>query len=130
MFGENVYICRYIFSTEGHLLPATPEIALVQEHCSYFGAYCNTGNIRNESQASDVPSNSQETYDGSLLYGRVRTGIPSDSSLSDSTSISGLIKVRIAYQAFLFLNLLCMSYWILVCTRSAVFSFLMCLWLL
>lgn len=129
MFGENVYICRYIFSTEGHLLPATPEIALVQEHCSYFGAYCNTGSIRNESQASDVPSNSQETYDGSL-YGRVRTGIPSDSSLSDSTSISGLIKVRIAYQAFLFLNLLCMSYWILVRARSAVFSFLVCLWLL
>jgi mannosidase alpha-like ER degradation enhancer 2 len=32
---------RYIFSTEGHLLPITPEIALVDEHCSYFGAFCN-----------------------------------------------------------------------------------------
>ncbi|KAJ1285637.1 hypothetical protein BS78_03G293300 [Paspalum vaginatum] len=32
---------RYIFSTEGHLLPVTPEIALVDEHCSYFGAFCN-----------------------------------------------------------------------------------------
>ncbi|TVU34929.1 hypothetical protein EJB05_16787 [Eragrostis curvula] len=32
---------KYIFSTEGHLLPVTPEIALVNEHCSYFGAFCN-----------------------------------------------------------------------------------------
>lgn len=32
---------KYIFSTEGHLLPVTPEIALEDEHCSYFGAFCN-----------------------------------------------------------------------------------------
>ncbi|CAO2182733.1 unnamed protein product [Urochloa humidicola] len=32
---------KYIFSTEGHLLPVTPEIALIDEHCSYFGAFCN-----------------------------------------------------------------------------------------
>jgi mannosidase alpha-like ER degradation enhancer 2 len=32
---------KYIFSTEGHLLPVTREIALVDEHCSYFGAFCN-----------------------------------------------------------------------------------------
>jgi mannosidase alpha-like ER degradation enhancer 2 len=25
------------------LLPVTPEIALVDEHCSYFGAFCNGG---------------------------------------------------------------------------------------
>jgi ER degradation enhancer, mannosidase alpha-like 2 len=35
--------CRYIFSTEGHLLPVTPEIALVDEHCLNFGAFCNSG---------------------------------------------------------------------------------------
>ncbi|RCV27595.1 hypothetical protein SETIT_5G336600v2 [Setaria italica] len=34
---------KYIFSTEGHLLPVTPEIVLVDEHCSYFGAFCNGG---------------------------------------------------------------------------------------
>ncbi|EMS51403.1 putative alpha-mannosidase I MNS4 [Triticum urartu] len=28
---------KYIFSTEGHLLPATPEITLVDEHCLHFG---------------------------------------------------------------------------------------------
>ncbi|XP_039849285.1 alpha-mannosidase I MNS4-like isoform X3 [Panicum virgatum] len=32
---------KYIFSTEGHLLPVTPEIALADEHCSYLGAFCN-----------------------------------------------------------------------------------------
>lgn len=31
---------RYIFSTEGHFLPASPEISVVSEHCSYFGAFC------------------------------------------------------------------------------------------
>ncbi|XP_031488090.1 alpha-mannosidase I MNS4 isoform X2 [Nymphaea colorata] len=31
---------QYVFSTEGHLLPLSPEISLVQEHCTYFGAYC------------------------------------------------------------------------------------------
>ncbi|XP_034199560.1 alpha-mannosidase I MNS4 isoform X2 [Prunus dulcis] len=82
---------KYIFSTEGHLLPATPEISLVREHCSYFGAYCHTGNMQNESCASDVASNPQETNDGSL-YGRVRTRFPSGSTFSDSTPISGLIK--------------------------------------
>lgn len=25
------------------MLPVTPEIALVDEHCSYFGAFCNGG---------------------------------------------------------------------------------------
>jgi mannosidase alpha-like ER degradation enhancer 2 len=35
------WLGRYIFSTEGHLLPVTREIALVDEHCSYFGAFCN-----------------------------------------------------------------------------------------
>uniref|UniRef100_A0A0D9V6C2 alpha-1,2-Mannosidase n=1 Tax=Leersia perrieri TaxID=77586 RepID=A0A0D9V6C2_9ORYZ len=32
---------KYIFSTEGHLLPATPQIALLEEHCLYAGAFCN-----------------------------------------------------------------------------------------
>ncbi|KAF2595959.1 hypothetical protein F2Q68_00010632 [Brassica cretica] len=31
---------KYIFSTEGHLLPLTPQISLAREHCSYFGGYC------------------------------------------------------------------------------------------
>ncbi|PHU14259.1 putative alpha-mannosidase I MNS4 [Capsicum chinense] len=36
---------KYIFSTEGHLLPATPQISLVREHCSYFGAYCGNSSL-------------------------------------------------------------------------------------
>ncbi|KMZ61126.1 mannosyl-oligosaccharide 1,2-alpha-mannosidase, family GH47 [Zostera marina] len=31
---------RYVFSTEGHFLPATPEISLAGEYCSYYGAFC------------------------------------------------------------------------------------------
>lgn len=49
---------KYIFSTEGHLLPATPEIALVDEHCSYFGAFCNGSTDRGYSK-SDSSSKHQ-----------------------------------------------------------------------
>ncbi|XP_004289466.1 PREDICTED: probable alpha-mannosidase I MNS4 [Fragaria vesca subsp. vesca] len=76
---------KYIFSTEGHLLPATPEISLVQEHCSYFGAYCNTSNIRQD--VLDVATNPRDN-----LYGRVGTALPSNSRYSDSTPVSGFIK--------------------------------------
>lgn len=31
----------YIFSTEGHIFPMTPEISLVGEHCTYLGSFCN-----------------------------------------------------------------------------------------
>eukprot|EP00250_Pteridium_aquilinum_P019965 c24647_g1_i3 orf=210-1592(+) len=31
----------YIFSTEGHYFPVTPEISLLGEHCTYLGSYCN-----------------------------------------------------------------------------------------
>ncbi|KAI3814312.1 hypothetical protein L1987_19063 [Smallanthus sonchifolius] len=37
---------KYIFSTEGHLLPMTPRISLAHEHCLYFGAYCKNSNFR------------------------------------------------------------------------------------
>ncbi|KAL8484785.1 hypothetical protein ACS0TY_027182 [Phlomoides rotata] len=34
--------CNYIFSTEGHLLPATPQISLASENYSYLGADCRS----------------------------------------------------------------------------------------
>ncbi|XP_073152068.1 alpha-mannosidase I MNS4 [Henckelia pumila] len=51
---------KYIFSTEGHLLPATPQISLVNEHCSYFGAYCRSGNLRQETYPSDISKDSRD----------------------------------------------------------------------
>ncbi|GAV69591.1 Glyco_hydro_47 domain-containing protein [Cephalotus follicularis] len=83
---------KYIFSTEGHLLPATPQISLVREHCTYFGAYCKSGDFKVEYHASVVSVDPQET-NGSRFYGNwVRTGLPSESSFLESTPISGLIK--------------------------------------
>ncbi|XP_031272437.1 alpha-mannosidase I MNS4 isoform X2 [Pistacia vera] len=80
---------KYIFSTEGHLLPATPQISLATEHCSYFGAYCNTGDSKQKTESSDVSRDHQET-NGSRLYDEWdHSGFPSDSSL---TPVSGLIK--------------------------------------
>ncbi|KAK9140285.1 hypothetical protein Scep_009966 [Stephania cephalantha] len=49
---------KYIFSTEGHLLPATPQISLVQEHCSYFGAFCKSG--RRHGSIASVSNDPQE----------------------------------------------------------------------
>lgn len=82
---------KYIFSTEGHLLPATPQISLKREHCSYFGAYCKDGDSKQGSETSGVSVDPQET-NGSRFYGSwVHTGFPSDSFL-ESTPIPGLIK--------------------------------------
>lgn len=82
---------KYIFSTEGHLLPATPQISLKREHCSYFGAYCKDSDSKQGSETSGVSADPQET-NGSKFYGSwVHTGFPSDSFL-ESTSLPGLIK--------------------------------------
>ncbi|KAK9182717.1 hypothetical protein WN944_025863 [Citrus x changshan-huyou] len=80
---------KYIFSTEGHLLPATPQISLKREHCSYFGAYCTDSDSKQGSETSGVSADPQET-NGSKFYG-IYTGFPSDSFL-ESTSVPGLIK--------------------------------------
>uniref|UniRef100_A0A0E0C8D2 alpha-1,2-Mannosidase n=1 Tax=Oryza meridionalis TaxID=40149 RepID=A0A0E0C8D2_9ORYZ len=79
---------KYIFSTEGHLLPATPQIALLDEHCLYAGAFCNgtaghgygTGDSYNKHQnANSIPFDDSRT--------------PSDQSLSNILSTTrGYIK--------------------------------------
>ncbi|XP_062222812.1 alpha-mannosidase I MNS4 isoform X2 [Phragmites australis] len=59
---------KYIFSTEGHLFPVTPEIALVDEHCSYFGAFCDgsAGHGYGTSASSTKYQNANYTqFDGS-----------------------------------------------------------------
>ncbi|KAK0607344.1 hypothetical protein LWI29_013574 [Acer saccharum] len=82
---------KYIFSTEGHLLPATPQISLAKEHCSYFEAYCKSGDSKEKSDTLDVSDDPQET-NGSKVFGdRSHTGIPSDSFLG-SIPATGLIK--------------------------------------
>lgn len=53
---------KYLFSTEGHLLPATPEISLVSEHCSYFGAFCK-GDGMHKYGPLDARFDHQETND-------------------------------------------------------------------
>ncbi|XP_072951179.1 alpha-mannosidase I MNS4 [Typha angustifolia] len=80
---------KYIFSTEGHLLPATPEIALVNEHCSYFGAFCNGSGRQNYGMTNTI-FDQQEAND---------TRFSSNLSPSihhvkrkDSTTTSGFIK--------------------------------------
>ncbi|XP_070003685.1 alpha-mannosidase I MNS4 [Nicotiana tabacum] len=79
---------KYIFSTEGHLLPATPQISLVREHCSYFGAYCRNSNLilkTHTPESAETNSSHSQTQpaDSSFL---------SHSSYQSSPPITGLIK--------------------------------------
>ncbi|XP_059446936.1 alpha-mannosidase I MNS4 [Corylus avellana] len=83
---------KYIFSTEGHLLPATPQISLVLEHCSYVGAFCKSAGYKQESHASDIATDLQEANVSRSDGGRVHTGFPLYSSSFESTSTAGLIK--------------------------------------
>ncbi|XP_050217019.1 alpha-mannosidase I MNS4 [Mercurialis annua] len=83
---------KYIFSTEGHLLPITPQISLVKEHCSYFGAYCKSSDIRQESSKSDLSMNPHEINASTFYGGQVHPGYPLDSSFFESTATSGMIK--------------------------------------
>ncbi|KAG5554569.1 hypothetical protein RHGRI_012209 [Rhododendron griersonianum] len=83
---------KYLFSTEGHLLPATPQISLVHEHCSYFGAYCISNHSRQKSYTSDISMDSHETNSTRLCRGPVSSSFVLDSSSQKSTSVSGLIK--------------------------------------
>ncbi|GMH19975.1 hypothetical protein Nepgr_021816 [Nepenthes gracilis] len=82
---------KYIFSTEGHLLPASPQISLVREHCSYYGAYCNTSGLRQESHAFEASKESQE-INGSSLHRYWGSGTVSSSLAFRKTTGSGLIK--------------------------------------
>ena len=92
-----LFIYRYIFSTEGHLLPATPQISLIHEHCSYLGAYCKGGGIEQESRKSDISIHPQENNASVLSGSWVHSSYPSDSSFLESTSTSGLMKVSLPF---------------------------------
>lgn len=96
----NLLFYRYVFSTEGHLLPATPQISLVQEHCSYFGAYCRSNHSRQKSYTSNISMDSHESNSSTLCRGSVFTSFASDWSSQKSTHVSGFIKVSMEYVGF------------------------------
>ncbi|KAJ3698824.1 hypothetical protein LUZ61_002529 [Rhynchospora tenuis] len=64
---------KYIFSTEGHFLPATPEISLANEHCSYIGAFCkgdergSHGILSNTRDSKDRNGTQKVEFDASLV---------------------------------------------------------------
>ncbi|XP_038970215.1 alpha-mannosidase I MNS4 isoform X2 [Phoenix dactylifera] len=80
---------KYIFSTEGHLLPATPEISLVSEHCSYFGAFCK-GDGMHKCHPMDTSFDRQETND-TQFHGDWDPSIR-HTKVQNSFSSSGFIK--------------------------------------
>ncbi|KAF5752351.1 Glycosyl hydrolase family 47 protein isoform 1 [Tripterygium wilfordii] len=85
---------KYIFSTEGHLLPTTPEISPVWGNGSYIGGYCNRGDSKQEPHPSDVTNDTKETNGRTFYGGWVSSESPPDSSIFKANSVSGLIKGR------------------------------------
>lgn len=85
---------KYIFSTEGHLLPATPQISLVREHCSYYGAYCKSHNssFRRESYSPNISEESQEPHGSGVHRGWGPSALLSPLSDRKASSSSGLVK--------------------------------------
>lgn len=94
-FLKNGSVCRYIFSTEGHLLPMTPGISLVREHCSYFGAYCKNSHIGQDPTSSSYISKDAHQSNNSTRFqrGLGSTSYVTKYAFHKSTSISGIIKV-------------------------------------
>ncbi|XP_015079517.1 alpha-mannosidase I MNS4 isoform X1 [Solanum pennellii] len=80
---------KYVFSTEGHLLPVTPQISLVREHCSYFGAYCRNSNLRLKTHSAE----SAQTNSSGSQTRHADSSFLSRSSYQSSSPVSGL-KVR------------------------------------
>ncbi|KAJ6797687.1 alpha-mannosidase I MNS4 [Iris pallida] len=80
---------KYIFSTEGHFLPATPEISLVGEHCSYFGAFCKDNGWQEHGSAASSLDH-QETND-TQFHGNQIPSVPHVKS-QNSYSTFGFIK--------------------------------------
>ncbi|XP_022948586.1 alpha-mannosidase I MNS4 isoform X1 [Cucurbita moschata] len=81
---------KYVFSTEGHLLPATPQISLVREHCSYLGAFCKS-RVESESDAINNATSVEEAKH-SFSEGTTSTETPPSSDFDELTSTTGLIR--------------------------------------
>ncbi|EYU33010.1 hypothetical protein ABFS82_07G040000 [Erythranthe guttata] len=80
---------KYIFSTEGHLIPTTPQISLASENCSYLGAYCRSGKLVQETYSSDIVNDFRGT--NYSFSGTAATNFFSSPAFHKSPS-SGLIK--------------------------------------
>ncbi|KAG4997739.1 hypothetical protein JHK82_028510 [Glycine max] len=83
---------KYIFSTEGHLLPATPQISLVREHCLYYGAYCRSGDLRQTYFVPESDKDKKESNDTGFYESWTKPTYSSDYTTVEPSAVSGLIK--------------------------------------
>lgn len=75
-------------------MPATPQISLVREHCSYLGAFCKS-RVEPESDKMNNATDVEEAK-RSFSDGTTSTEIPSISDFADLTSTTGLIRVIVS----------------------------------
>ncbi|XP_074304324.1 alpha-mannosidase I MNS4 isoform X2 [Silene latifolia] len=84
---------KYIFSTEGHLLPATPQVSLVREHCSYYGAYCHNYNssLIEELYSPGISRGSQQANGSGVHKGLGSSALLSSLTYKKTSSGSALV---------------------------------------
>jgi mannosidase alpha-like ER degradation enhancer 2 len=70
---------RYVFSTEGHFLPMTPEISLLSDHCTYPGSYCQKDPVLEGVQSSRREKAEMEADE--IVNQKVNFSLCNDSSL-------------------------------------------------
>ncbi|XP_045790083.1 alpha-mannosidase I MNS4 [Trifolium pratense] len=83
---------KYVFSTEGHLLPATPQISLARDHCLYYGAYCRSGDLRQTYFVSEADKDKHESNDSRIYGSWTKATYSSEYPTSEPSASSGLIK--------------------------------------
>ena len=76
------------------MLPATPQISLVREHCSYLGAFCKS-RVESESDAINNATSVEEAKH-SFSEGTTSTETPPSSDFDELTSTTGLIRVIVS----------------------------------
>uniref|UniRef100_A0A7N0TKH9 alpha-1,2-Mannosidase n=1 Tax=Kalanchoe fedtschenkoi TaxID=63787 RepID=A0A7N0TKH9_KALFE len=81
---------KYIFSTEGHLLPATPQISLVREHCSYLGSFCSA---TDQTRFASLVKSAGESNSSKVFRVRSSTSLYSSPHFN-SAPVSELLKGR------------------------------------
>ncbi|KOM35583.1 hypothetical protein LR48_Vigan02g173300 [Vigna angularis] len=83
---------KYVFSTEGHLLPATPQISLAREHCLYYGAYCRSGDLRQTYFVPESEKDKKESNDTKFYDSWTKDTHSSDYTTFEPSAVSGSIK--------------------------------------
>ncbi|KAH7331607.1 hypothetical protein KP509_20G042800 [Ceratopteris richardii] len=79
----------YIFTTEGHILPMTSEISLVDEHCTYRGSFCDEVSQERDTSLPIDPSILNSTIFHERSHNESWHSCPESEELDEDSNLSG-----------------------------------------